>query len=229
MKNNSILAALLLLCGFAATAQDSKFKLGLRLAPNIALSRVVDKDDSDDKTGGEISSSGAGLRFSAGLTGDFYFGKNYAFMTGLWYTVKRAGIEFGNAKIVQNTQYLQVPVAVKLYTNEISTDMKMYFVLGGTLGVKIAEKRKSSENIPDSVLTKEGDVFSPIDIGLLLGAGVEYQMGENTILFGGITYNRGLLNAMSKKGFVPTRNNEKSSNFYTVNTNLIGLEVGIKF
>lgn len=224
MKNNSILAALLLLLGFAATAQDSKFKLGLRLAPNIALSRVVDKDSKD---GADFSSNGAGLRFSAGLTGDFYFGKNYAFMTGLWYTVKRAGLKSGNVKIVQNTQYVQVPVAIKLYTNEISTDMKLYFVLGGTLGVKIAEKRKSAENVPDSVLTKEGDAFSALDIGLLLGAGVEYQMGENTLLFGGITYNRGLINAMSKKGFIDS--GEKSSNFYTINTNLIGLEVGIKF
>lgn len=226
MKKSLILLQVLLLTSLASQAQDTKFRLGLRLAPSIATSRVLDKDEKD---GADFKSNGSGIRFSAGLNGDFYFGKNYAFMTGLWYTVKRAGLKEGNTniKVVYNAQYLQIPVALKLYTNEIAVDTKLYFILGGTLGAKIAEKRKELDGVTSDMVTKEGDAFSIFDGGLLLGAGAEYQMGENTILFGGLTYNRGLTNAMSKKGLYDSE--EKSSNTYTINNNLLGLEVGIKF
>ena len=235
MKNNAILLLLLLLASNQIFAQDKKFKLGLRFAPNIAMNRVVDLQEKD---GFSFNNNGAGVRFSAGLTGDFYFGKNYSFYTGLWYTVLRTGIKFDstgsqfpdNGKAVYNLQYLQVPVALKLFTNEIGTDMKMYFVIGGTLGFKIDEKEKSWETSEISSAEKpsKGSGHSFGDVGLLLGAGVEYQMGEATTLFFGLSYNRGLLDIASKKGpmWVDGRD---ASDFYKISTSLLSLEAGIKF
>jgi hypothetical protein len=235
MKNNAILLLLLLLASNQIFAQDKKFKLGLRFAPSIAMNRVVDLQEKD---GYSFSNNGAGVRFSAGLTGDFYFGKNYSFYTGLWYTVLRTGMKYDsvgskladNGKSVYNLQYLQVPVALKLFTNEIGTDMKMYFVIGGTLGFKIDEKEKSWETSEFSSAEKpsKGNGHSFGDVGLLLGAGVEYQMGEATTLFFGLSYNRGLLDIASKKG--PMWIGERdASDFYKISTSLLSLEAGIKF
>ncbi|HPI11162.1 MAG TPA: porin family protein [Catalimonadaceae bacterium] len=235
MKNNAILLLLLLLASNQIFAQDKKFKLGLRFAPNIAMNRVVDLQEKD---GFSFNNNGAGVRFSAGVTGDFYFGKNYSFYTGLWYTVLRTGMKYDsvgsslpdNGKSVYNLQYLQMPVALKLFTNEIGTDLKMYFVIGGTLGVKIDEKEKSWETSEFSSAEKpsKGSGHSFGDVGLLLGAGVEYQMGEATTLFFGLSYNRGLLDIASKKGpmWVAERD---ASDFYKISTSLLSLEAGIKF
>ncbi len=235
MKNNAILLLLLLLASNQIFAQDKKFKLGLRFAPNIAMNRVVDLVETD---GLLFSNNGAGVRYSAGLTGDFYFGKNYSFYTGLWYTVMRTGMKFDSTgtgikpainESVYNLQYLQVPVALKLFTNEIGTDLKMYFVVGGTLGFKIDEKEKSWEKNRSSVQKpSKGSGHSFGDVGLLLGSGVEYQMGETTTLFFGLSYNRGLLDIASKKGpmWIAERD---ASDFYTISTSLLSLEAGIKF
>ena len=231
MKNNAILLLLLLLASNQIFAQDKKFKLGLRFAPNIAMNRVVDLVETDEIS---FSNNGASVRYSAGLTGDFYFGKNYSFYTGLWYTVMRTGMKFNRTGIkgesVYNLQYLQVPVALKLFTNEIGTDLKMYFVVGGTLGLKIDEKEKSWEPSAGSFAQKpsKGSGHSFGDVGLLLGSGVEYQMGETTTLFFGLSYNRGLLDIASKKGpmwFSGTN----TSDIYTISTSLLSLEAGIKF
>jgi hypothetical protein len=235
MKNNAILLLLLLLASNQIFAQDKKFKLGLRFAPNIAMNRVVDLEEKD---GLSFSNNGAGVRYSAGLTGDFYFGKNYSFYTGLWYTVLRTGMKYNrpnsivadNGESVYNLQYLQVPVALKLFTNEIGTDLKMYFVVGGTLGFKIDEKEKSWEKSEFSVAEKpsKGSGHSFGDVGLLLGSGVEYQMGETTTLFFGLSYNRGLLDIASKKGPMWIAQKD-ASDFYTISTSLLSLEAGIKF
>ncbi|HRH34017.1 MAG TPA: outer membrane beta-barrel protein [Catalimonadaceae bacterium] len=233
MKTKVILFSILLVSSFSLLAQENKFKLGIRFAPMIAFNKIADVDDKDSVA---FESNGAGLRFSAGFFGDFHFGKNYAFHTGLWYTVNRSAAKYtspkyGNGESVYNLQMLQIPIALKLFTNEIAQDMKLYFTLGGTIAVKINEKRIdwSSDNgyfeRPGS-----GKAFSLGDIGLLLGMGTEYQMAENTILYGGIVYNRGLIDAMSKDGLFPKGgDNRDAKDYFTLNNQLLGLELGIKF
>lgn len=240
MKNKPFLLLLLLLAGFQVQAQNSGFRLGIRFAPNLATNRVTDMVDTDNL---DFETNRSGLRFSAGLTGDFYFGKNYSFYTGLWYTTYRLGLKMNgtglqagrSASCIYNMQHVQVPIALKLFTNEIATDMKLYFVLGGTAGIKISEKEKeweatSDRRLPELSMEKptKGKAASFADVGLLLGMGVEYQLGENTSLFGGLSYNRGLLNVASKKGPIYV-NQRDSDNFYKISTNLISLEVGLKF
>lgn len=238
MKNKIIIAFALVLISAPVFSQDSRFKLGLRFAPSLSMTRVVDIEEKDKKT---IESNGAGLRFSAGLTGDFYFGKNYSFYTGLWYTTMRSGVKFSSNTILGNfegeaiysLQYVQVPVAIKLFTNEIATDTKLYFVIGGTAGIKINEKDIDwNSNQPnDEVFSKpgKGTAYSYFDAGLLLTAGAEHQLGENTIIFGGLSYNRGLLGVQSNKGPFKSSDGSEASDTYTVSHQLLSLEVGLKF
>lgn len=222
-----ILALALSVNGFA------QIKIGLRLAPGIAFNGLVSDGIYNDATNG-----GTGLRFSAGPTADFFFADNYAFSTGLWYTVKRSSLgglaQMGNngttedLRSLYNLQYLQVPLTVKLFTNEVAPDIRVYFQLGGTMDFKVAEKpqEKGTNFLYDQSELQDGKrVFKPFDVGLYLGAGAEYVLGTNTALFGGLNYNRGLINALTSLDYAGSSIN----NDLSLRNQLISLEVGLKF
>ena len=193
---------------------QSNVRVSLRLAPGLSLNRV----NGSETTGTPIENDGAGGRFSAGTTIDFFFADQYAFSTGLWYTPRRIGLSqvpSSGTTIsgIYGLQYLQLPAAIKLFTNEIATDTRMYFVIGETTDIKINERRRSGARLGDKL-------FKPYDIGLLLTVGTELLMGQNTTGFAGLTYNRGLVNVL--RNSVPFNNT-------TLKNDFIGIEVGVKF
>jgi hypothetical protein len=235
MLKKICISFLLVFSAHLVRAQQGKFKLGLRFAPGLAQTRVQDMNESDSAN---FSSASPGLRFSAGISGDFYFGRNYAFYTGLWYTVTNSGIkaEFnqgGNVAMAEsfvNIQNIQIPVALKLFTNEIATDAKLYFTIGGAgnLAIKKVESRAFTNTGGKFTKTAAPDAYSFGDVGLLLGAGVEYKLGDATALFGGLTYNRGLTGVASKKGPIGFKGKD-SGDLYDISLGLICLEMGIYF
>jgi hypothetical protein len=235
MLKKGILIFSSFLCFLTLNAQDSRFKLGLRFAPGISSTRVEDLDDTDYRA---FTANSSALRFSAGLSGDFFFGRNYAFYSGLWFTVMNANIKGvfdstglkGAANSDMNIQYLQIPVALKLFTNEIATDARLYFIVGGTgsIAIKKAELDFTSD-VPDKFKNPDpADAYSILDAGLLLGAGVEYRLGEATSVFGGLSYNRGLLNVSSKSGPLGWRNTNVTDR-YNVSLGIFSLEMGVYF
>ncbi len=208
-----------------------------------------------DEEPAQYSSYQSGLNFSAGINADFYFGQNYAFATGLWYTGKRLGVkeiitrrvdgvlENSETISVNNNQYLQIPVTLKLFTNEVASDMRVFFQLGGLLDFKLSENLKTWNSTVGERKPKD-NAYNPLGISLYLGSGVEYQMGENTVLFGGLSYQRKLTNSLSKSGPFPKAalnedtqavtniRNERDGNAikaYSVFGDLVSLEIGIKF
>lgn len=227
-------SAVLFLAMFLSFTGFAQVKLGLRLAPGLAVNSVIGDDVFND-----AETNGASVRFSAGPIADFFFADNYAISTGLWYTVKRGsfrvpgglldetGASLGN-QTTYNLQMIQIPVTVKLYTNEVAPDIRVYFQLGGTLDFKLAEKAKDESNNILAELSERQDekaAYKPIDIGLYLGAGAELILGENTALFGGLNYNRGLVNALGGLDY----NGSRINNDLKIRNQLISLEVGIKF
>jgi hypothetical protein len=205
---------------------QSKVKIALRVAPGLSLNTVQDKSPTDSIG---FSKNGAGFAFSGGLGFDFMLSDNYSISTGVWYTTRRAGFkqknELSTGTSLYTTsialQYVQVPLALKLYTNEIATNMKLYFQVGGTMDIKIDEKLKKSNN-PDLLGTYQNN-FLPINFGLLAGAGAEYQTGGNIILFAGIFYNRGLINQIKNNDYLRNRD------YVKYNNSALALEVGAKF
>lgn len=213
----------LLLVGLTlSVAVQAQIKVGLKFSPTLASNRV--EVDSEEL---EITSDGVGGRFVFGPVIDYFFGDNYAFSTGLLYAPKRVGLEVNyepsdpnnpseilkDAKEAYALQYLQIPATVKLFTNELALDTRLFFQLGGIAEIKIAEKEKQDESI-------YMESFRPYDFSLHLGAGLEHRMGYNTVLFGGFFYNRGLVNTAGK----PVNDID-----LTINNDLVGLDLGVKF
>jgi hypothetical protein len=208
-------------------AQDKPVELGLQIGLNLASNSVESND---------FENSGTGVRLSGGLVADIYLAERYAFSTGLRYTIKRSGLQpttSGNSSSFYNLQTLQLPITLKLFTSEISQDTRMYFQVGGAIDVKLAEKPldKTTNFVYNVTKDQDGSVYKALGASLLLAAGVELQLTDTNKAYVGISYNRGLSQAM---GSVATNNvapfdGAKVNDVISSFNHLFGIEVGIKF
>lgn len=192
-----------------------QFTLGLKFSPTLSTNRIEDSSDSL-----AITTNGTGIRMAVGPIADIEIRENYFISTGLLLVSKRAGIEAVDEntgsvrKETYGLQYLQVPLTLKLFTNEVALDKKIYFQVGATTEFLVNEKAKDSDNryVPD---------FFIFDSSLLIGMGLEYRVGLNTVLFGGFSYQRGLVNSIKDEN-VPGGDLNLKNDY-------ISLDLGIKF
>lgn len=238
MKKVFLSTLLLLSFQYAAFSGD-KVKLGIKVSPVVSYASVKD-NKSDDFS---FSSNGSTLKIVIGPYADFLINDNVSFTTGLWFSPRTVKLTLkytepltkvqSSASSQYNLQYLMVPVFFKFNTNEVSDGLKIYFTLGGTVDFKIAEKYVGDDNIhlKDVIAEKEDKaLFSYIDASLLAGAGVEYELGDVTTLYAGISYNRGLVNILNP--FLSYKIGDETIKPYqqlSIKNNLIGLDLGIKF
>lgn len=219
MKNKAFILVAFVLLSQASYA-GMKLKLGLRLSPALSFAGVRDKDGDDAFA---FSSNGVAGRAILGPMAEFFMTDNVSFGTGLWYTPKSVSFiaksKSGNISGTSsyNLQYLMIPVYLKFYTNPITPKMKLYFTLGATLDVKIAEKAGAN------ISTSGGSFFNPIDASLMLGTGVEFALSESTAFFVGLGYNRGLLNVINPVNY------RSSYDALAIRNNLVSLDLGVKF
>ncbi len=203
---------LLLLCliGLVYQAQ-AQTQIGIKVSPLLSVNRVTSDDGNISAT-----SDGVGFRASFGPIVDFFLMENYYFSTGLLYTPKRAGITIRESGIEMSEdyklQYLQLPATLKMFTNELALDTRLYFQVGGIPEIKIDEKKTSG----DTFVRK----FRAIDFSVMAGFGIEYRLGVSSTAFAGISYSRGLINAASKRF---------DNHDFKLKHDLISLDFGIKF
>jgi hypothetical protein len=195
---------------FSVCTAEAQVRFGFKAAPNISFNRIdAEADNTDFRT------DGVGLRFQLGPVFDIEFKENHYFSTGLIFTSKRSTFiaDSINTSYTENynPQYLQVPITLKLFTEEIGLDKKIYFQFGGTVDF-MTNREGDAENIVQS--------FKFFDLNSLLAIGLEYGIGINTKLFGGLVYQRGLLNVIN--------DNLYNDNFKLRN-DFVGLEVGVIF
>ena len=200
----------------------SQVNFNLRVSPALALSRLSDKDGND---GISVSGNGPGGAFVGGIALDFFFTDNLALNVGLNYvsTQLNSKFSFGGTDYTskRSVQYIQTPITLKAFTNEIATDLQLYFQVGPSFNFKIAEKLKSANyQDPDK---DAHNIISPVDVGIYLGAGVLYKMSESNALFAGLYYNRGLTNVYQTNGYFGYADRARAR------MDLLGLELGIRF
>lgn len=119
------------------------------------------------------------------------------------------------------TQHLQIPLALKLRSNEIG-----YITYYGSLGIipsfTIRRRADFTKSVDDAVVANFENIdaknldfypnkinnINPFDLGLSFEAGLEYSMTENTALVGGLFFTNGFINQLDDddKERVATRN-----------------------
>ncbi len=223
-----LLLALLVLVATAHTA-SAQFEIGLKISPAITSLRT------EAPSSNNFSSQTSKFGFGGGLVVDYFFGENYALSTGLLLNGKGGTITYTDAApgggplaVTQkiSTQYLGLPLSVKLFTNEVATDVRLYFQVGGSLNVPIGTRINDSKFYRDpatNVETKASEHVLFIDADALASIGAEYQLAKSTKAFAGISYNRGLIDI--DRYFERTRGFKD----ITIKNSGFGLDLGIKF
>uniref|UniRef100_UPI00404AD1F1 porin family protein n=1 Tax=Fulvivirga sp. TaxID=1931237 RepID=UPI00404AD1F1 len=212
MRKN-LLLILLLSLSFSAFSQ---YKIGFQFSPILSSNRIDFTSDDYD-----LETDGTGLKISTGPFVDIQLTDNYYVNVGVFYASKRVGIEARDkvntgtppTKEEYDLQYVQIPVSMKLYTNEVSLDKRIYFQFGAALEFNVEEKLK------DNVIVEDFRLF---DTSLLAGLGMEYQIGTSTMVFGGISYHRGLVNIISESV-------DGLGGDLAMKNDYIALDLGIKF
>jgi hypothetical protein len=211
-----------LLSFFVSTA-FAQIEIGLKVSPSLAGNRVAAEQRHN------MESTNARARIGFGVLVDYFFTENYAFSTGLNYTSKGSGAIYNNPGNPTNTrptdrfslQYLELPLMMKLFTNEVATDTKVYFHLGPSLNANIAAKVNDQKILVGGQrATKRFNIF---EVSAILGTGAEWQLGQTTRVFGGLAYHRGLTNIDNAYG------RELNDRNISIRSDAFIIDIGIKF
>jgi len=224
-----IFLAVLLAAASIGTA-SAQVEIGLKVSPSITNIRADSPSGTADNG---FQNEKAKVGFGGGVIVDYFFGQNYAFSTGLFLTGKGGTISYydPNTRARQQQkiglQYLEVPITVKLFTNDIAPDTKLYFQVGGTLAGALTARINGDKFYQDpgdnNTETKASKHVIIPDVALLAAFGVEYQLGQSTRLLTGISYHRGIVNI--DRYF----DNTRKFRDVTLKNNEIALDLGIKF
>ncbi len=186
MKKYFIIATLFFI---SSTLIAQNTKLGLRVSSTVSANRI--KVASDTLS---ISENNTAVKFMIGVVADYEFDKNYFFSTGLNYFPKKVRfiVNGKNEALlpeeIYTLQYLQIPLSLKLVSNEVSLDKKLFFIVGTELDFKIKE---NSNKAPNNFIKR----FRKINAALVLGGGMEQRIAVNTYIYLGASYHRALSNS----------------------------------
>ncbi len=191
---------------WAQEDEDQIFHFGLKASPTVNWFRIE---------GDNVKNEALRVGFTYGLITEFRITKNYAFATGL--DISYRGGKYSEEKLVvdnngfgyfitldrvQRFQFVEVPIALKLKTNEIGY-MKYYGTFGLLPGVLVkATEDVESENKalqPDRSKRGNQSDFAAFNLSLQVGLGIEYNLGGNTSMTAGIHYVNGLIDIWDRK------------------------------
>jgi len=194
---------ILILLSISLLSQSQSFKLGFQASPQLTWMNSSDNLILNDQ-------SRLGIKY--GIDADIYlFGvPRYSLNTGLFisYNSFKTMYSLENPILVNNIS-LANPVSIKYKLNyiEIPFDIKLrsdqfyrltyYGQFGITNLINISAKAESSDlKLSSSDVSESIRMF---EMGMIMGGGVEYDVGGNTALNFGIQYTNYFLDATSIK------------------------------
>jgi hypothetical protein len=202
----SLLGFGLLFCSVINTnAQQKPFKFGFKVAPGISWLGPDAK---------EYESGGAAFTFAWGFVSDFTLMDNYYVSTGFNMSYFKGKLKYphtfdnysGNLERTYNLRYIEVPVALKMKTNELVDNFSFFGLIGINTGFKIRAKANESfygshdiATVMHSYSENQVDISNEtatVKASLLVGAGTEYVVDESVSIFVGINFNNGFTNVL---------------------------------
>jgi hypothetical protein len=194
---------------FVALQASGQTRFGLRFSPHLSANRIVNSNEELSIKGNSV-----GVRYFFGPTLDYHLVDNAFFSSGAFFAMKRVGTttlqqDLTEQRDVYNLQYIQIPLTLRLHTNEVALDTRIYFQIGVLGEVKINTKLLHGEGSIDK--------FRPIDASSILGMGLEFALGPTTSFYTGFSYIRGLTDMVKTPERVMFKND------------LFSIDCGIKF
>lgn len=207
MKKITVLILFLLL-SVATFAQIKPFKLGFRVAPSVTW---LSPNNSN------IESNGASFGFAWGLNGEVTLTKNYFVLLGAEYSYFNGSLNYdgllinddgtlamGNLDRKYHLQYIDIPIAIKLRTNDFN-NYRFFGQLGFITSFNIRARaddeffNESDGALNPNLSQDKKNINSEITLmreSLLVGAGVEYEIDHSLSLIFGVNYKSGISNIL---------------------------------
>lgn len=230
MKKLLIIASFILISMSIFAQEEPAFHFGVKASPSLAWLR------SDTKG---YASDGSKFGFSYGLITDFNFASKYAFSTGIdityrggkFKTVQELKTIVNEDSVISTSaayvlQYLEIPITLKLKTNEIGS-VTYYVQVGVAPGINIRARKNYESTTQTTVLGTQytttaeeskldaQNEINNLNLSMIIGGGVEYTLSGQTVLVGGIQFNNGFLDVFDDTP--------------KVNSNYLALTLGILF
>jgi hypothetical protein len=213
------LVLLAIIFSFCSITYAQNFQLGLKASPLVGYFKTETQNYQNE---------GAKLGFSYGLLLDRNFTDNYALATEFSVTTIKGAYQFDSAGVIgdyeNTTQYIEIPIALKLKTAEIG-----YFTYFGSFGLGNAFKIKAKQtstvvdgNVTTTVTDK--DISSSTAFyraALNIGIGTEYSLSGNTKFLAGLLFSNGFLDTAKEEN--------KNDPDFKLTSSYIALNLGVLF
>ncbi|WP_158538630.1 porin family protein [Chitinophaga skermanii] len=203
-------------------SNEKQFRLGFTLSPLGSFFKA-------QEPGVERNAGRFGVNF--GVMFDYFLDadNHYAISSGLSAVSAGSTLKYDAGKGLKDfstfpaeydirMQYLEIPVSLKLKT-DLENDFSLYGQFGTFFQAPI---RARTDIITNGLKTEKvnimGDV-NPLNMGLLVGAGVEYPISESLTLTAGLSYQNGFIDV--------TRNSKWHDG--RINNNSFALRLGLFF
>lgn len=209
---------------FASQAQFdfANLKLGVQVSPTISWMTTNDNQIATDGNRGGLN---------LGIMGEYFFADNYSFVSGVSLVSNQGGglnynytgnflpnsaadraltptaTQFDSlaagTTINYGVQFIEVPFAIRLRTNELFDNFKIFAELP-VFSLAFRTKAVADINGPNKVLEDENVAQDVTGFNFKwgLGAGAEYVISDNLSLMGGVFYNATLIDITQDSGTV---------------------------
>ena len=208
---------LLFICLFCWTqnsnAQQKPFKFGFKLSPAISWLSPDAKD---------YDQGGSAFTFAWGFVSDITLMDHYYISTGFNVSYFKGKLSYPNQFIndedglmvpydgtldrTYNLRYIEVPLALKMKTNELVDNFQFFGLIGLNTGFNIRAKANDHfsgtyEALGTNLKYNEEKVdikkeTAAAKASLIVGAGTEYVIDDSVSLIFGINFNNGFTNVL---------------------------------
>lgn len=194
--------------------EKSNFRFGAFFAPNISwMHPTASKSDNGVF---DVKSNGSKVGFTWGLMVDYAITENYFISSGFQVNTTGGKIQATNkfdapnkpntvydANFNYTTQYFELPIHLKLKTDELgTTKLKAFGEVGVTLGVNIGKKATYTIDYTDAAgfdQRKAGDhekikgslALAPFTAQLNIGGGIERPVSDKLKAYLAVFFNNG--------------------------------------
>ncbi|MEM1215013.1 MAG: porin family protein [Bacteroidota bacterium] len=243
----------LLLCTFvvltlASQAQNRDIRFGFQASPTFSTLSTNDN---------KINRNGTNLGMKLGMIGEYYFRPNYSFFAGIGFHFNAGGeLQYdaavdsvaiwrevdllldegfsfaGETSFDYSLQYIEIPFGMHFYTREYG-QMRFMFEPSLSLGIR-TQSRGNVVNDRRFMIDQEEDfdirsAVNPFNLAWGILAAVEYNVGSNTNLVGGIGFQSGISDVTKDKNTEIMANGRTLEEDSKGTINNIVIRLGIMF
>lgn len=229
MKKTTIFLLLGLLISPVVFSQQKPFKFGFEVSPNIGWLRSDVTDYEND---------GSEVGFSWGFVAEFFLMENYAITSGFDVVYLNGRLSYPEARQIGQsvsdtgtlhrkfkTKYIEVPFTLKMKTREFG-NARFFGKIGLGTGFLLTAKGTDKfigEN--QTISDDEADIIEEMKglrESLILGIGMEYNLGGSTALTFGVTFDNGFTDVMKDQNTAdPEVTHQAINNFIEFNLGVI--------